>query len=417
LFLKCLLLLSLNGEGVTAGELGAAMLISDEHDPAAASANVEAILQTFVDSAPEAIRKSESPDRNAKFGFKLGGVDSLDSVLEQAAENVSRETVELLLRRQTAEKFSGFDISDDGTTIWATTHVVWRGAIRPGEVIWQAGDVPACDEEGSGNWKVLVRYASSPNLELKWPVSEWVLGDLSVDDVNTIRRFHLLQTDNSLRENFRDSISTAVHVHSIAVEKIWQRIFLEDSRLVAGAENYELTSHARSSYDLTQMFAPMLDDQLAKQFPSHPVFPDVLGASEVSQVTDHLFSGASTDGADAQRLGSNFALPLGLMIEQDGVLLPQTAEAFVQAPIIQQVIKPDDLERKDIIPMDELARRMSAAPFGLTSEAQHLVLAALVAHRQFEFVTSNGNRINHRSLDLQIIWEDIDGIARPSDEE
>ena len=41
---------------------------------------------------------------------------------------------------------------------------------------------------------------------------------------------------------------------------------------------------------------------------------------------------------------------------------------------------------------------------------------AFVAGRRFEFVTSSGNRINHRSLDLQIIWDDVIGIAKPSDE-
>src|SRR5204863_4614190 len=84
--------------------------------------------------------------------------------------------------------------------------------------------------------------------------------------------------------------------------------------------------------------------------------------------------------------------------------------------IVTQVIQPADLDRKDVISLDELSKRMAVAPYGLTQEAQHLVLAALVAQRQFEFVTSSGNRINHRSLDLQIIWEDIVGIARPSDE-
>ena len=44
-------------------------------------------------------------------------------------------------------------------------------------------------------------------------------------------------------------------------------------------------------------------------------------------------------------------------------------------------------------------------------EAQHLVLTALVANRQIEFVTTKGDRINRRSLDLKIIWDDIEGIA------
>jgi len=376
-------------------------------------------LQAFADSLPDGIRKSESPDRDAKFSFKLGSADSLDALLEQAIKKVPKETVEWILRRLTAEKFSDFDISDDGASIWATTHVVWRGGIRPGEVIWRTGDVATVAESASDSWKVFVRYGSSlgsENAALRWPACEWVLGNVSVDDLNTILRFHVLQTDDGLRETFRDSISTAVHVHSIAVEKIWQRIFIEDSYLVSGESRYELTNEARSSYDLAQLFEPMLEDQLGKQFPLHPAFSEVLGTNEVSRVTEHLFSGGATDGADAQKVAKTFALPLGLVIEQDGVLSPQTPEGLARIPVVQQVIQAADPDSKDVIPLDELSRRTSEAPFGLTLEAQHLVLAALVAHRQFEFVTSSGNRINHRSLDLQIIWEDIVGIARPSDE-
>ena len=58
---------------------------------------------------------------------------------------------------------------------------------------------------------------------------------------------------------------------------------------------------------------------------------------------------------------------------------------------------------------------LKQAPHGLAREAQQLILAALVAQRQLEFVTSKGDRINRRSLDLQIIWDDIVGIAKPLD--
>jgi len=42
-----------------------------------------------------------------------------------------------------------------------------------------------------------------------------------------------------------------------------------------------------------------------------------------------------------------------------------------------------------------------------------MLMTALVAERYIEFVTESGNRINRRSLDLTIIWEDIVGVARP----
>jgi hypothetical protein len=50
----------------------------------------------------------------------------------------------------------------------------------------------------------------------------------------------------------------------------------------------------------------------------------------------------------------------------------------------------------------------------LTRESQNLLLTALIAQRQIEFVTSKNDRISRRSLDLKILWDDIVGIARPS---
>lgn len=416
LMLKGLFLLSLNGEGVTATELSAAMLIFDEQNPAAATANVEATLRTFVEAMPTAIKQSE--DLETKFAFKVGGGESLNSLLDDAIKHVPQDAVELVLRRQTAEKFSDFDISDDGSIIWATTHVVWRGGIRPGEVIWQAGG-PARDGGSSDNWKVYVRYTSplgSENAALRWPACEWVLGDLSSADINTIRRFHVLQTDTKLRETFRESVSTALHAHSIAVEKIWQRIFLEEGRLVSGESEYKFSDTAKASYNLSQLFTTTLEDQLEKQFPSHPSFSQVLGPREVSLITENLFSGSGNNKPEVQKVAANFALPLGLVSEQDGTIVAKPTAELAEVPIVKEILELTQSEKADVIALDVVAKRMQAAPFGLTQEAQHLVLAALVAQRQFEFVTSSENRINHRSLDLQIIWEDIVGISRPTDE-
>jgi hypothetical protein len=419
LILKGLFLLSLNGEGVTATELSASMLIFDDADRTAGVTNVWTVLQSFAESMPEAIRKSEHPDREAKYGFKIaGGGEDLSTSLDEAIASVSTDTVEMILRRQTAEKFSDFDISDDGSSIWATSHIVWRGGIRPGEIIWQSGGVPSEVADDNGNWKVYIRYNSplgSENASLRWPACEWVLGELTVDDVNTIRKYHLLQTDTALRESFRDAASTAIHAHSIAVGKIWQRIFLEDSRLVTGGSEYKFSEEARVSNNLAQLFTPMLEDQLEKQFPSHPRFADVLGTREVSLLTEHLFRGAGT-GPEIQKLAENFALPLSLVYEQDGVLVPHSAEELANIPAIEQITGLAGRKDNDVVDLSEIQKRMSGAPFGLTPEAQHLILGALVAQRLFEFVTSSGNRINHRSLDLQIIWEDIVGLARPSAE-
>ena len=396
------------------------MLIFDEANPSTAAAGVEEVLQTFARSTPNAVKTIEDHDRNAKYSFKVGGGESLNSLLDEAIKSVTSDSVELVLRRQTAEKFSDFDMTDDGSSIWATCYVVWRGGIRPGEVIWQAGGVPSLDEAAdSGNWKIFVRYGSplgSENASLRWPACEWVLGELTSSDINTIRRFHVLQSDTKLRENFRDAVPTALHAHSIAVEKIWQRIFLDESRLVSGDSEYKFSDAARSSHNLGQLFPVMLEDQLGKQFPSHPEFSQVLGAKEVSLITENLFSGSGSNNPEIQKLATNFALPLGLVTEQDNVYVPQSANDLAEVPLVKQVLDLKAPDQSGVIPLSEVSRQLQSPPYGLTLEAQQLVLGALVAQRQFEFVTFSENRINHRSLDLQIMWEDIVGISRPSDE-
>ncbi len=420
LVLKGFLLLSLSGEGVTPTELASSMMIFDEAQPAAGVASVETMLQAFFEAEPDAVIKSENAGREARFGIKIGSREDLNSVLAEAIKTVSTDDVESILRRMTAEKFSDFDISDDGSIIWATCYMVWRGGIRPGEVIWlsEGTPIPETGDE-SGNWKVFIRYGSLTDSEseaFSWPASVWKLGDLTTDDIDTIRRFHVLQTDSELRENFRDSISTMLHMHSIAVEKIWQKIFLDESRLVSGANEYQFDESAKSSYNLAQLFTQMLEDQLEKQFPAHPVFSDVLGSNEVSSLIEHLFSGSGSNNPEIQKLAANFAFPLGLVYDNAGFFFPLPADALSASTIVKEVIDLTQLDKTDVIPLNEVSLRMQAAPYGLTQEVRHLVLAALVAQRQFEFVTSSENRINHRSLDLQIIWEDIVGIAKPSGE-
>jgi hypothetical protein len=418
LILKGFLLLSFNGEGVTATELASSMMIFDAGQPAAGAASVEAMLQAFCEAEPNAVTRSESAGRPTKYGLKIGSREDLSTALTEAIKILPAAEVESVLKRITAEKFSDFDISDDGSSLWATSYIVWRGGIRPGEVIWltEGAPLPETNNE-SGNWKVFIEHgplAESDGVAYSWPASVWKLGALTTDDIDTIRRFHVLQTDSEMRENFKDSIPTMLHVHSIAVEKIWHRIFLEESRLITGTTEYKFSEQAQLSSNLAQLFTDMLEDQLESQFSAHPVFPETLGAKEVSALIEHLFSGSGSNDAEIQKLAANFAMPLGLVYDNAGVFSPIPVGELSHSVVVKEVIDLSPLDNAEIVSLSDISSQMQAAPYGLTQEAQHLVLGALVAQRQFEFVTSSENRINHRSLDLQIIWEDIVGIAKPS---
>jgi hypothetical protein len=83
-------------------------------------------------------------------------------------------------------------------------------------------------------------------------------------------------------------------------------------------------------------------------------------------------------------------------------------------PVVAEILNLVDKSPEKSVSLRAIYRQLKREPYGLSREAQHLVLTALVSRRQIEFVTSKGDRINRRSLDLKIIWGDIVSIARPA---
>ncbi len=422
LVLKGLFLLSFNEEVVTAQELSAAMLIFDESTTDKASAHLESELQAFSDAAPELIRTTVDEGQTKRFGFRLSGKDELKSALAEEAQNVPLKVVESILLRQTADKFSDFHLSDDQESPSVDCEVKWRGGIRRGQVNFVSDnyDAPTASHDPF-DWRVFVRFPAAAGVVQTIPVVgtdfEWRLGDLTADEIETIRRYNVLQTNTALREKFNDSLSAAIHFHSIAVEKIWQRIYFEDACLVSDRSEFRFSVDANSSTTLSQVLSTMLAAEFEARFPLHPHFGQVLGAIEVSRLTEYLFSGADTSDPEVQSIARNVALPLGLVYEFDDAVLPLSAEALSALPLIQDVFDVPAEDQSEVIPLGTLSKRMQNEPYGLSAEAQHLVLVSLISQRRYEFVTSSGNRINHRSLDLQIVWNDIVGIAPPLGEE
>ncbi len=70
LILKALLLLSLDGEGTSAGEIGAAMLIYDESDPNKSVGEIRQILDSFAAAMPGNIIRTAKEDREVRYYLK-----------------------------------------------------------------------------------------------------------------------------------------------------------------------------------------------------------------------------------------------------------------------------------------------------------------------------------------------------------
>lgn len=427
LILKALLLLSLDGNGTTAAEISAAMLIYDENDPQKAIKNVEDLLGTFYNALPEGIVKTIEAGREIRYSLKAENKDNLNNILAEEAKNVPPAVIPKILRRFARERFTDWLISDDQTEAdWMDTHVDWRGGLRRGRLTWKFANriIQNTNSPTSSDyldWEVIIKSPRNATSEIETdddsvghPKVFWQPAALAKDEADTILRYYVLLTNTSLREQFGEQLHAAGHAHTIAVERIWNRLFIDEGNLVIEGLDYNFTEEARAAQSISEIFSIMLEPLFETHYPLHPFFAETLGMIEVSAIVNDLFSGARINLPETQKLAETFALPLGLVTLHESGYVPEKEENLVNLPLIQEILALLNENKSETVSLKTIYKRLKQPPFGIVREAQHLILTALVAQRQIEFVTSKGDRINRRSLDLKIIWDDIEGIAKPA---
>lgn len=411
LVLKGLLLLSLGGEGATADEIAASMMITGAH-----SLDVAALLESFAAGAGDGIVRRTRPNGNVAYGFRLAGKVDVDTLVAEASRLVPDTAIGEVLRTQFAERFAGFEQTENSSAC----AIAWRGGVRRGYLVWPPAEVDSDggSSEAGAETDFTVRVGRSERDESGDPETvtdvHWELAPLSSDEEECLRRHYVLCRDAEVRRQLADGLGTAVRLSSIAIERIWTRVMFNDARLRFGGSEYPILESASGSHTLAQLLSQVLTPVLDEQFPSHPLFHEQLEAKQLELLIGEFLCGNVSSGPGAQRAAQIFAVPLGLASGPAGLLHPTPADDLVALPLIQAVVETAASESE--IGLSEISRGLRSAPFGLTREAQRLVMAALVAQRQFDFVTSKGDRINYRSLDLQIIWDDIVGIAKPLNE-
>ncbi len=425
LILKALLLLSLDGQGPTASEIGGSMLIFDENDPQGAVENVDNLLKTFAAALPDSLAVVSEDGRENRYCFRLEKKDSLNKALADAAASVPRSVVAAVMRRLLSERFSDciFSASDDnGRRDTMDCQIEWRGGLRRGRLVWNedAGPIPPAPNPSGvdvKDWEVVIDLSGTVTAENiaggETSRVVWRPDDLRPNEVDTILRYYVLTTNAEFREAFADQIRAALHSHVVAAEQIFNRVMLDDGRLVVGGFDYNFSEDARSVSQLIDLFTTMLEPLFETRFAEHPFFSKRLGMVEVTTLVSDFYSGSRQMLTEVQNLAATFALPLGLVREDNGMLVPQTADGLKEAPLAAKVLSLAAAETEPTLSLRKIYTELRSEPVGLVREAQHLVLAALVSQRLIEFVTSKGDRINSRSLDLKIIWADIVGVARP----
>lgn len=422
LVLKALLLLSLDGQGATAGEISSGMLIFDENDPQKANRTVEELVRTFAAALPDDVRVYAEDGREVRYGLRVSSKDQLNKELEAAAAKVSDETALTMLHRLFHERFSDstFFGLDGAHKNVMECGLVWRGGVRRGRVIWAAdGDPDLPTESDLHDWEVVIDLSDKDvpqqtDASTSTPRVYWKPTQLTNDEKLAVKRFYILNVDADFREKFGDQIRPALHTHLVLADRILSRVFLEDAGIVIDGFDYNFTEEARAAATLSDVFGTMLEPLFEVRYPKHPYFLRRLTAAEVSTVVSDLYSGSRQRLSEVQQLAQTYALPLGLVRLRDGVYLPESADELLKLDYVRKVKELLD-ESAATIRLTDVYAALRTSPYGLVREAQQLVLSAMAAQRMIEFVTSKGDRINHRSLDLKIIWDDIVGLSRPQE--
>jgi len=417
LILKGLLLFSLNDETSTASEIGASMLIFDEADPELAIREIESVLQAFAMAAPDGIRSTADETGKFRYGFRLDSKDDLKIALQTAATNVTDADLDLLMRRLMAERFPDCNFPHDAAGEpgnAAESHLLWRGGVRKGIVLWELSGT-ADERHRGGDWSVSIVKPQTDLAAFGDTAVGWQPAPLSRDDRDLLARYWLLQNDGELRAEYSDHLASSVQTHAAAAAKLFQRKFLDEGVITIGGFEYNLTEESRSAATLTQLFTAMLEPLFEGRFPEHPHFPHVLGMQEVASIASGFFSGSQPTSEEMQRLASSYCVPLNIAFDTGSGVAATTPAELAQLSAVTQTMHAVEGSGAGSAPLAAIRQMLCMPPYGLVSESVYLVLTAMVAARMIEFVTERGDRINHRSLDLKIIWNDISAVAKPAD--
>lgn len=415
LCLKGLLLLSLDGGGATAAAISAAMTIFDPENPELGPKNVEDLLEQFHQVSPDAITVTNDQATGTRYGINIGLNEGLDEAIADLRVSLTENDLWDVLLRHLSERFPEIQ-AGEADNRWSTHCTIeWRGGLRRGDVTWFGGGASA--NKASRNdldWHMTVRPADA---EIDQNISDsldhfiWRIAPLTIEDRETIGRYSILVNNPSIREKFSDGLATSLDLLSLAIEKICQRVFFEAAFIQFQDQQMPMAFELASTHNLSHLFAETISEIFDQRYPNHPSFTRQLGLKEVSSLISDFFAGSNASNPQVQELAATFAEPLGLTIPGTEALIPAPASNLEKQPFISDAIQSD--ASTETILLRSLYSKFLSPPYGLTREAQQLILAWLVSQREFEFVTETGNRINHRSLDLHVIWDDVIGIARP----
>lgn len=423
LILKALLLHSLNGRGATVEEICASMMIYDESDPSKALERASGIIKMFADALPDDISSYAEEGVGVLYSFRANAKENANTALDEAIGRTDPSVVTETLRKLLQERYPDLTLTaapENPNLLSSESSATWRGGQRRGRFYVALDDVAVeaiRNQEESLDWRlaldmrgVLPSASEAPSIP---DCVLWRPDPLRKDEIDTLLRFYVLQTQSELIETFGDQHRALLHSQRISAVNIAERVFLTNGNLVINGFDFNFTEEAIASQSISGLISSMLDPMFETQYPDHPIFGRTLGIKDVSSTITDFFDPAKTGLEETQELARVFLVPLGLAKEQDGTLLPVAGDELDLLAYVKSINELLNASGDDPAGIFEVYQSLKKPPYGFVREAQHLILASLVADRRIEFVTAKGDRINARSLDLKIVWGDIVGIARP----
>lgn len=440
LALKGLFLLSLDGHGATAGELCAAMLLYDEANPGTQFEGVAGMLELFAADGDAKLQRHIEDAGEIRYAFGVSASAGFESALAAAAEGVSTDSVNTVWRSVARGRFPDWPFHDTDLSgivaELATISLRWRGLGRTGRIVWNSSEdhdntaaVQKSSDTESADWEVTIiapsgsRNSATSSSFDTFPLVDdaadwgsagvlWLPGIVTSDEQATIRRLAALRFNGELHAEYGDTVRAAERTHTALAERIWSRVFLDAGTFLAGNARRNLPAAARTAATLSEALTVTLSPLFAARFPLHPEFSEGLGANEVAHLVGGLFGGANQGAQSVQELARLFAFPLGLVALRGDIYTLEAGDTALRQPWAREVLSLVDQADGEIVPIEQVSRKLRAEPYGLPLEAQQLVLAGLVAQRRLELVLASGERIARRMLDLKLVWDDVKGVAR-----
>ncbi|MBA2341458.1 MAG: hypothetical protein H0V88_13795 [Pyrinomonadaceae bacterium] len=424
LILKALFILSLDERGATPRELCAAMLFSDEAAPDKAIARAAEMLGRFADAAPQGTLLVSEEAGESRYRLQIDPSSDFDNRLAAAVEPLRSETNRSAELLQTAARtrFEDWPLTYDGSDqADMNFYVAWRNQNRRGRIVKKHGDddvLVNLVDLTRYDWEVVISddqtFDDTDAAHSGVPIKiKWQPAPITVEENEVIYRLLALRADPALIADFGDRARTVAAVLTTQVEHIWTRLYIDDATLHAtNGESFAWTDNARSAPTLAHALSHLLAPFFEARYPQHPNFDETLGEREVARLVAAFFGGANTADAGVQHLAEIFAAPLGLASWRGGAFALETGDRLFALPWNRDVLDLADAASGEVVSIAVIDRKLRNAPYGFGREAQHLVLAALVANRRVELATTNGDRISRRTLGQGIRWDDVAGICR-----